>query len=401
MDEGTKCLGGALGELWWRDPEKLKHEREAHRTLEGIEMAHGPTVTTLRTWWGKLGLPKLPKGPIALQPGVQPESPSELEDAVLAAMKRLGDDCDVVEIADLIDVAPKHVKQAVDALSTKGYRIELGEDDRAVTIERVVPSTGYSFEASPRLFEGERVRFGVVSDTHLWSREHDLGALHTAYDVFEAEGITEVFHPGDLVCGKGVYRHQINDVLRHTFEEQVQGTIDEYPQRDGIVTRVIGGNHDLEGDFGKEGADPVKGVCNVREDMEYCGRYEAWFDLPNGGRIHVLHPGGGGSYAVSYRAQKIAEAYEGGMKPSLTLFGHWHRAGWFEARGIQLLLCGTFEGSTSLAKRYGLGPPALGFYVVECVMAEDGSLVDFWPRWRPFYRGRKLSRSSRKGAPKG
>src|SRR5260221_97184 len=38
-----------------------------------------------------------------------------------------------------------------------------------------------------------------------------------------------------------------------------------------------------------------------------------------------MHPGGGSSYATSYRPQMIVESLEGGEKPAVLLIGHYHK----------------------------------------------------------------------------
>lgn len=380
------------GERWWHDPEALQEEQAEHGTLAAAARAHGLTPQTLSAWWKKLGLPPLPDGrPLKEHPvtvdAPKPTAAEQSDDWLLDAIKKAGDDATVEELADIADTAPRNVREALDRLTARGYRIAV-DDGHHVTLARKPPASDLTFKAAPALFDGDLVRFGVVSDTHLGSKECRLTELHTAYRMMADLGVSTVYHPGDLVAGSGIYRHQLRDLDVIGFDNQVRYAVHNYPREDGIETFIVGGNHDIEGDYGRDGADPVRAFCAERDDFHHLGDYSAWVELPNGGRLHILHPGGGGSYAISYRAQKIAEGYEGGTKPNATLFGHWHRRGDFTARSINLLLCGTFEGSTSLAKRYGLGEPAVGFHVVECRMADDGSLVEWAPRWYPFYRGR-------------
>jgi len=203
--------------------------------------------------------------------------------------------------------------------------------------------------------------------------------------VIAREGITTVYHPGDLVDGLGVYRTQNTEVLLHTYEDQIDHAEAVYPRHDGVTTYIISGNHDLEGDFGKAGADPVQAVANRRPDIEYLGRYSARVELPNGAEIHLLHPQGGGAYATSYRPQKIVEAYEGGDKPAILLVGHYHRVGYFPTRGVHTLLAGTFQGPTTFSTRKAMGAAGWGFYLVDCRLADDGSIVRFRPEFCPFY----------------
>jgi predicted phosphodiesterase/transposase-like protein len=369
-------------ERFWRDSKRLRAEVEKHGSLRAAALAHGVNFETLRSWWHRHKLGDFPNGPKAPRPD------EDLEAWLKARLTRGKDAPTVAQLADEADVSPRRVRQAVERLRETGLRIPT-PNGAGIVLERVPPASSNVYKATPALFDGEHVRFAVISDTHLGSKEHRAEELETAYEMIARESIRVVYHPGDLVAGMGVYRHQLRDLAVIGFDSQVAHAIEHYPRREGVETYIIAGNHDLEGDYGRMAADPVTAVCSARDDMHACGYYDAWFELPNGGRIHVLHPGGGSSYALSYKAQKLAEGYEGGRKPNLLLLGHYHRQGVFEHRGIVTVLCGTFEGSTNLAKRYGMGPPAVGFHVIDCVMADDGSLVDFGWHWRPFFAGRK------------
>lgn len=65
------CLGDKLPDLWWRNPDLLQAEREAHGTFDGIHLAHGsPSDKTLESWWRKLGLPPVGVGMPASAPVV-------------------------------------------------------------------------------------------------------------------------------------------------------------------------------------------------------------------------------------------------------------------------------------------------------------------------------------------
>ena len=208
-------------------------------------------------------------------------------------------------------------------------------------LEKIAPSKNNLHQT---LFEGDTLRVGIVSDTHLASKEEAVPELHMAYDTFVEEGITEVWHAGDLIAGIGVYATQAGDLKLHTMDAQVEYAKINYPSRPGIKTRVIAGNHDIEGAIGRLGANPVVMVCNQRDDMEYLGDYQAWLEMPNGAWGCLHHGRGGMSYAVSYKPQKIIEGLPGGRKPALMIFGHWHVAHVVRHRKVHALMGGTFSG---------------------------------------------------------
>lgn len=304
---------------------------------------------------------------------------------LLKTLKKMGDSASVEALADTLDCAPKKIREALHRLDISGYRINKS-DPTKISVQRVPP--GPSEEVHKELFEGTKIKFGVVSDTHIGSKTHNREALETAYDIMVDEGIRVVYHVGDFVDGYGIYRHQARSLYAHTFDEQVELCAEIYPKRDSIITKGIGGNHDLEGEFGKMAADPVRAICNQRDDIEYLGPYSAWIELPNGAYIHMLHPMGGAGYAISYRAQKLAEAYEAGKKPAMLFIGHWHRQGNFKHREIATFLVGAFQNANDYSVRIGGGPPNVGFHIIEATLADDGSLVRIKPEWLHFYPGR-------------
>lgn len=372
---------------WWQDANLLQQAVADHGTQVAAAIAiGGVTHQTLAAWWRKFGLPPLPTG----HPPKKRPAQAPTDEWLLDALKQAGDRATVEDLANIADRSPLRVREAAERLVSQGYRVNLGLEDGQpkVRLERTPTVTGDTHKLDASLFDGDVFRFGVTSDEHTSSDAESLDAWEAAYDVFQAEGITTVFSPGDLVDGMGIYRGQVSEVLNHTYEAQVDHAVASHPQRDGITTYRISGNHDLEGDFGRVGADPVQAVCNRRDDVKYLGRYSAWVDLPNGARMHILHPMGGGSYATSYRVQKQIESYQLGDKPNILLIGHYHKQGYFFSRGVHGLLCGTFQGPTTYSIRKALGEPGFGFHIVTCRLAKDGSVVRFQPEFYPFFNGR-------------
>lgn len=62
--------------------------------------------------------------------------------------------------------------------------------------------------------------------------------------------------------------------------------------------------------------------------------------------------GGGTAYAVSYRPQKAIEQMEGGRKPNMAAFGHFHKAEFLPAyRNVCGIQTGCFEWQTPFMAR--------------------------------------------------
>jgi len=294
----------------------------------------------------------------------------------------------VERIADELDVSPRRIRDALTTLRVEGYRIP--ESDGVIELAAVQPDQHNLHKLDPRLLQGDTITVGIVSDTHLSSNEQALEELNLAYDHFAELGIREVWHAGDFTCGVGIFRGQSAEIFNHTFERQVDYLVENYPQREGIVTRGISGNHDIEGDFGKAGANPVVALANKRDDIEFLGDYSAWVEMPNGAWTHLLHPKGGMSYSVSYKAQKLVDGYAPGRKPAILIPGHWHVQGMWQTRGVQVMWPGCFEWRSKFLERLGLHP-AVGFTVLSITLGDDGSVVDITRSWKPFWEGRKVA----------
>jgi predicted phosphodiesterase len=368
---------------WYCDREQLVAAVETHGSCAAAARAHGVKPNTVVAAWNRLGLPRRDPGPKAqVIAEVGPD-----DEWLLKLLKKHGDDANVEQLADAANCAPKTIREAAGRLGIAGFRIDSDED--RIVLQRLAPS---KTNVHPGLFTGTHFRIGVVSDTHLCSNEEALDELHCAYDVFQAEGISTVLHAGDIVTGRGIYRGQEQETKEYTIDGQADYAIANYPARDGVVTHVIGGNHDLEGEAGRVGYDPVKKIADARDDINYLGPWDAWVDF-GGAWVHVLHGKGSMSYAYSYKAQKLVDGYPGGRKPAVLIPGHWHVRGNIRARDVEILWPGCFEWQSPFLRRLGLHP-AVGFHILEFTVAEDGSLVQWNPRWYPFYAGRSLERAA-------
>jgi len=224
---------------------------------------------------------------------------------------------------------------------------------------------------------------GIVADTHFCSIHEKLDELHTFYAICKKVGITEVLNAGDLVAGWGIYRGQENEV--HTFgaKNQAQYVIDHYPKVKGITTHFITGNHDLAW-WVRSGIDIGEIISDKRPDMNYLGQYQG--DIFIGGvHFRLVHPDGGGAYALSYKAQKIAEQIPSGEKPQVLCFGHWHTSHYFFYRLIHILNCGCFEGQSTFLLRKGVNP-TIGGWTAEIRVGKDKkkTILSFTPTFIPF-----------------
>jgi len=266
---------------------------------------------------------------------------------------------------------------ALKQLQALGYTLNktrLGPTDRVISLD-----TGR--------YDGELVKIGVVSDTHLCSRHQQLTHLKSIYRRFADEGISIVLHAGDLVEGTKVYRGWEHEVLAHGADGQAKYAIEHYPREPGITTYLISGNHDLKF-METAGVDVVARVCHSREDLVYLGEYGAFIDLPGNLRAYLHHGGPGGiGYARTYRLQRTVENFAPENKPHLYICGHYHVTATIpDYRNVFAILPGCFASQSSYLRRLGVAPDVGGWILEYRTNPErkDFDLAEITPRWLPF-----------------
>lgn len=238
---------------------------------------------------------------------------------------------------------------------------------------------------------GDWTRLGLVSDTHLACKEERLDALHATYDLFEQEGITTVFHAGNIVDG---YVARINggSVFDTTPDGQAQYCVDNYPARKGIVTNFITGD-DHDGVWWTPGFNfgaYLEMVANRqgRTDLVYIGHCEGDVELRCGKFTQVMkiqHPGGGSAYARSYKGQKMVESLQGGEKPAILVQGHYHVSGYSFDRNVHIIGLPGFQEQTVFGRKKGLRYE-IGGCIIEFKMSPTtGAITRFRPCFNMFF----------------
>jgi hypothetical protein len=201
--------------------------------------------------------------------------------------------------------------------------------------------------------------FGVCGDSHLGSKYERLDCLERLYDRYAEEGVSRVYHTGNWIDGEA--RFNKYDLHTHGMDAQLQYLAENYPQRAGIHTYAIAGD-DHEGWYGqREGVDIGRYAERVmrdsgRDDWTDLGYMEASIRLVNANSgavstMAVVHPGGGSAYALSYTIQKIVESYEGGEKPAVGLYGHYHKMEFANVRNVWCLQTGCTQDQTPFMRK--------------------------------------------------
>lgn len=284
----------------------------------------------------------------------------------------------VEALAEAVDRSPGTVRRWLAELQTAGHPV-VEVHGRFMLERHPTPTEGEHTLSAPA---DRVVRIGLVSDTHLGSRYQQLTYLARCYEWFAREDVTDVYHAGDMVDGIGVYRGQHAEVFLHSYGEQVDYAVEHYPQVEGITTHVIAGNHDLAA-VKAGGVDPVRAIATQRKDIKHLGAFSAWITIGEALRLYLLHPDGGGSYAVSYRLQKIIESFEGGRKPHILVAGHWHQRTYVDARNVDAYMPGCFQFQTPYETRKAL-QPRIGALLLEITLGDDPGEYTITQRWARF-----------------
>ena len=203
-------------------------------------------------------------------------------------------------------------------------------------------------------YYGSQVKIGVISDTHIGSLFEDRELLHKLYKIFKKEGITNVYHVGDIVDGEKMYKGQEYELYANGATNQIREVVDRYPEFGGITTYFITGNHDLSY-WKNSGLDIGDIISQRRKDLVYMGREEV--DILIGTKykkikLKLFHPGGGTAYALSYHLQKFAESYSDAEKPDILCVGHYHKSEMIpNIRGIRAIQSGSIQAKTPYMRR--------------------------------------------------
>jgi DNA polymerase II small subunit/DNA polymerase delta subunit B len=218
------------------------------------------------------------------------------------------------------------------------------------------------------------LRFGVIGDTHIGSLYAHTEALAAYYEHVKAQGVGVVYHVGDVLDGHRVYRGQEFELRDIGLEQQVGRLAKVAPQ--SVPTRFITGNHDQS--FKTAAGAPVGRLIEDATGWRFLGEEQARVEwqTPNGAfSLQLIHPGGGSSYALSYRPQKIVESLEGGTKPDMLAIGHYHKAEFMPSyRNVASLQSGTFQRQTPFMSRQGLAAH-MGGWIVDVTVGDGHNVI--------------------------
>ena len=237
-------------------------------------------------------------------------------------------------------------------------------------------------------WDGDRtIKFAVMGDTQFGSKYAQITYLHDFYDLCVREGITDVYHTGDVTDGLKMRTGHEYELYEVSADEMRDDVVKNYPKRDGITTHFITGNHDAS-IYKQVGYDMGMAIAMLRPDMKYLGRDCAVINLTPNCTLELRHPWDGTAYALSYKMQKMIEAMESDSKPSILAVGHYHKAEYLFYRNVHALQTACFQGQTPFTRGKGISVH-IGGWIVTLSVNEEGTITRFSPEFIPYYKSIK------------
>jgi hypothetical protein len=322
--------------------------------------------------------------------GAEPLTQDQIEQQILDALKARRNST-LEDLSNILDRGMKVTVAAVESLKKKGYNIALSETKRgSIQLEAIAFTRPRSIVQDLKDYEGKWYKFGVCGDKHLCNQHSRIDVLNLLYDLYEAEGITTVYDTGNWIDGEA--RFNKSELLVHGLDAQIDYLIQNHPAKKGLKTFAVAGD-DHEGwyqqreclDIGKYAEMKMRSAG--REDWVHLGYAESIIELKasKGSRMMMVnHPGGGSSYAISYKGQKYVEGLTGGEKPAIVLQGHYHKFNVGYPREVFVVDSGTCCDQTLFMRKRQL-QAHVGGLIIELMQAPDGRIVRFRVEFLPFY----------------
>ena len=279
---------------------------------------------------------------------------------------------------------------AMDDLKADGVNV-VREGDRWTIAKNVAPSwtDGNAIEIVSR--PDNTFLVGACGDQHVGSKHHREDVNHDLYSRYAKAGVQAVLNTGNWIDGEASFnRHEL---VAHGLDAQIRLMAEVYPKYDFPTYAVWGDDH--EGWYAKrEGIDVgryAEGIMRSEgHNWTNVGFMEAHIKLVNANTgksaiMAVVHPGGGSSYAISYRPQKIIESFEGGEKPAVLLLGHYHKLDSGNVRNVWFAQTGTTEDQSTFMRKKSLEAHVGGLLIGMEQDPDTGSIIGFTPTMQRYF----------------
>jgi hypothetical protein len=312
----------------------------------------------------------------------------------------------ITQLCNKYDRSPDVIRARLEAMSIEGYY--LVESTEAVTIPTTFrPDADLTPDISiADLLKQQEFTVGIISDIHSGSNTSQPTSLHQFVNyAHERYGVTIFLQPGDVTQGIKGYKGIDKDLIPAArplgsglewaaVQRQVEIADAYFPRINGITYYMLGGNHDWWNVI-YSGIDPVRRLCDRRNDMIYLAYDNATVPLTDATHIRLWHPTGGRSYAKSYTLQRkglepqaveaLREAIRLNESPkvSVLISGHVHYSLFLPNAPLYGITAGCFQAQTNLGKRIGSFPD-VGGTILKFTFDDAGRIAQVHYIWRSF-----------------
>ena len=243
--------------------------------------------------------------------------------------------------------------------------------------------------------------FGAFGDLHAASKYTRWDVREDLIRRAEKAKAQAILDTGNWIDGEARFNRY--DLVAVGLGAQCQMLADRHPKTKIPIYAVAGDDH--EGWYAqREGVDIGRYAQNVMRDAGHdwtdLGYMEAHIKLVNFNSrkscvVAVVHPGGGSAYATSYRPQKIIESYEGGEKPAVAFYGHYHKIEAGNVRNVWYAQTGCAQDQTPFMRKKSLEAHVGGVIATLEQDPRTGAIVGFEPRMIRYFN-RSYSDASRR-----
>jgi len=231
-------------------------------------------------------------------------------------------------------------------------------------------------------FEGQRIRVGAITDTHIGHLKFKADRLYQAFEEFKKEKVDFIVHSGDVTEGMSHRPGHIYELDKLGYDQQKEYAVNLFGQWTDTNIYAIDGNHD-RWYIKSNGAIIVKDIAASLGNFNFLGHDEGDISLNGKATLKLWHGEDGNSYALSYRVQKIIEAFQPGEKPSVMICGHTHKYVKIFERSVHAISIGSIEEQTSWMRGKRIAA-AVGFSIFD-IWVNDSGVCKLTETWYPFY----------------
>lgn len=291
----------------------------------------------------------------------------------------------IADLAARARAGVAEVRAALKVLERRGVNVQqLGDryDIPPRTQQSYVDGAALELKSRP---DGTYV-FAAIGDLHAASKHCRWDVRADLIRTAEAAGASAIFDTGNWIDGEATFNRYDLEVIG--LEQQCQLLAKKHPKTHLPIFAVAGDDH--EGWYEqREGVDVGKYAANIMRAAGHnwtnLGFMEAHVTLRQArsgktATLAVVHPGGGSAYALSYSIQKIVESYEGGEKPHVAFYGHYHKLWAGIIRNIWVVQTGCAQDQTPFMRKRRLEAHIGGAIVTLKQDPRTGALVEMTPR---------------------